>query len=59
MVEIGRAQEAPKLSECGWGWPVMDKLDLGWIHMYAMLFNDVSYLMDPVHAKGEFFQVGI
>jgi hypothetical protein len=36
VVEIGKAQEAPKLSECGWGWPVMDDLDLGWIHMYAM-----------------------
>jgi hypothetical protein len=34
-VEIGKAQEALKLSECGWGWPVMDDLDLGWIHMYT------------------------
>jgi hypothetical protein len=41
MVEIGKAQEALKLSECGWGWPVMDDLDLGWIQMYAMLINDV------------------
>jgi hypothetical protein len=41
-VEIGKAQEAPKLSECGWGWPVMDDLDLGWIHMYTMLINDVA-----------------
>jgi hypothetical protein len=35
-VEIGKAQEAPKLSECGWGWLVMDDLDLGWIQMYTM-----------------------
>jgi hypothetical protein len=42
VVEIGKAQEASKLSECGWGWPVMDDLDLGWIHMYAMLINDVA-----------------
>jgi hypothetical protein len=42
VVEIGKAQEALKLSECGWGWPVMDDLDLGWIHMYAMLINDVA-----------------
>jgi hypothetical protein len=41
-VEIGKAQEALKLSECGWGWPVTDDLDLGWIHMYAMLINDVA-----------------
>ena len=42
MVEIGKAQEASKLSECGWGWPVRDDLDLGLIHMYAMLMNDVD-----------------
>jgi hypothetical protein len=22
VIEIGEAQEALKLSECGWGWPV-------------------------------------
>jgi hypothetical protein len=58
-VEIGKAQEALKFSECCWGWPVMDDLDLGWIHMYAMLINDVAQVMDLVHAEGEFFQVGI
>ena len=41
-VEIGKAQEDPKLSECGWGCPVTDDLDIGWIHMYAMLINDVA-----------------
>ena len=59
VVEIGKAQEAPKLSECGWGWPVMDDLDLGWIHMYAMLINYVAQVMDPVNTEGSFFQVGI
>jgi hypothetical protein len=58
-VEIGKAQEALKLSEFGWSWLVTDDLDLGWIHMYAMLINNVSRLMDPVHAEGAFFQVGI
>jgi hypothetical protein len=28
MVEIVKAQEAPKLSECGWGWPVTNDLNL-------------------------------
>ena len=42
VVEVGKAQEALKISECGWGWPVTDDLDLGWIHMYAMLINDVA-----------------
>jgi hypothetical protein len=41
-IEIGKAQEALKLSECGWGWPVTDDLDLGWIHMHTMLINDVA-----------------
>jgi hypothetical protein len=42
MIEIGEAQEALKFSECGWGWLVMDDLDLGWIHMHTMSINDVS-----------------
>jgi hypothetical protein len=58
-VEIGKAQEALKLDECVWGWSVTDDLDLGWIHMYAMLINDIAQVMDLVHAKGEFFQVGV
>jgi hypothetical protein len=33
----------------------MNDLDLGWIHMYAMLMNDVVEVMDPVYAEGEFF----
>jgi hypothetical protein len=41
-VEIGKAQEALKLSECDFGWPVTNDLDLGKIHMYTMLINDVS-----------------
>jgi hypothetical protein len=58
-VEIGKAQEAPNIDECGWGWLVTDDLDIGRIHMYAMLINDVSQVIDPIHAKREFFQVGI
>jgi hypothetical protein len=42
VVEIGKAQEASKLSECGWCWPLMDDLDLCWIHMYTILINDVA-----------------
>jgi hypothetical protein len=59
IVEISKSQEAPKLSECFWGWLVTDDLDVGWIHMYAMLINDVAQVMDPVHAEGAFFQVGV
>jgi hypothetical protein len=50
-IEIGKAQEALKISECGWCWPVTYDLDLGWIHMYTMFINNVSQVMDPVHAK--------
>ena len=59
VVEIGKAQEASKLKECGWGWLVTDDLDLGWIHMYTMLINNVAQVMDHVHAEGAFFQVGV
>jgi hypothetical protein len=59
VIEIGKAQEALELSECFWGWPVTDDLDLGWIHMYTMLINYVAQVMDPVHAEGAFFQVGV
>jgi hypothetical protein len=58
-VEIGKDQEVTKLSECGWGWLAMNDLDLGWIHMYTMSINDVAQVVDPVHVKETFFQVGI
>ena len=41
-IEIGKAQEAPNLSECSWGWPIMDELDPGCIHMHTMLIHDVA-----------------
>jgi hypothetical protein len=58
-VEIGKAQKDLKLGECGWGWPVTDDLDLDWIHIYAMLINEVDQVMDPARAEGAFFQVGV
>jgi hypothetical protein len=42
VIEIGEAQEALKFNVCGWGWSVMDDMDLGWIHMHTMLINDVA-----------------
>jgi hypothetical protein len=59
VVEIGKAEEAPNLSEHGWVYPITDDLDLGWNHMYTMMINDVAQVMDPVHVEGEFFQVGV
>jgi hypothetical protein len=48
-----------KLGQCGWGYPIMDDLDIKWINMYPMIINNVAQLLDYVHAKREFFQVGI
>jgi hypothetical protein len=58
-IEVGNFQESLKLSYYGWGWPVTNDLDISWIHMYTMLINNVAQVLDHVHAKGEFFQVGI
>jgi hypothetical protein len=41
-IEIGKAQEAMNLNEHGWGWLVMDDLDLGWINMKIVCINNVS-----------------
>jgi hypothetical protein len=48
-----------KLGLCLQGWPVMDDLDLSWINMYPMLINNVAQVLDLVHSKRSFFQVGI
>jgi hypothetical protein len=37
----------------------MNDLDLSWIKMYPMHINNVSQVLDLVHAKRSFFQVGI
>jgi hypothetical protein len=37
----------------------MDDLDISYINMYPILINNVAQVLDPVHAKREFFQVGI
>jgi hypothetical protein len=59
LVEVGQSQEAMKLSQCGQGWRVTNDLDLSWIDMYPILINNVAQVLDPVHAKIAFFQVGI
>jgi hypothetical protein len=40
--KLARPKKLLKLSEFGWGWLVANDLDLGWIHMYTMLINDVA-----------------
>jgi hypothetical protein len=58
-IEVGYSQESPKLGQCGLDWPVTGDLDISWINMYPMLINNVAQVLDHVHAKREFFQVGI
>jgi hypothetical protein len=41
-IEIGEAQEAQNFSECGWGWPVTNDLDLGWIQIHIKSINDIA-----------------
>jgi hypothetical protein len=59
VVEIGESERVLKISECVWGCPVMNDLDLGWIHMYAMMINYVAQVMGHVHGEGSFIQVGV
>jgi hypothetical protein len=37
----------------------MNYMDLSLIHMYPILINNVAQVLDLVHAKEAFFQVGI
>ena len=40
-------------------WEIMDDLDLGWVHMHPMLIHDVSKVLNPLHVKRTFLQIGI
>jgi hypothetical protein len=42
VVEVGEAQEAVELCQSHRGWPIMNDLDLGWVHMHPMFIHDVS-----------------
>lgn len=57
-MEIYKAQKSTNLCYIGQGWPVPNELDLGWVHMHAILMYDVTQVLDLAHAKGAFQQVG-
>jgi hypothetical protein len=59
MVEVGDVQEVVDLGQCLWGQPIVDDLDLGWVHMHTFLIHDVSQILDYFHVEGSFLQVGI
>ena len=42
----------------GWGWPIPNELDLGWIHMHPPFINNVSLILNLGHAKSALLQIG-
>ena len=58
MVEISRTQQTAKLCYSGWGWPIPNDLDLGWIHMHPPFINNVSQILNLGHAKSARLQIG-
>ena len=57
-VEISKTQKAMKLGYNGWGWLVLNDLDLGWIHMHPPFINNVSQILNLGHAKSALLQIG-
>lgn len=57
-VEIGKTQKVAELYQSGWGWPIPNDLDLGWIHMHPLFINNVSQILNLGHAKSAFLQIG-
>ena len=41
-VEISKTHKAVELYQSGWGWPILNDLDLHWIHMHPPFINNVS-----------------
>ena len=57
-IKIAKAQKVVNLCQSGWGQPILNELDISWIHMHTFLINDVTQILDLSHAKGVFLQVG-
>ena len=57
-IEIGKTQKVVKLYQSGWGWPITNDLDLGWIYMHPPFINNVSLLLNLGHAKSAFLKIG-
>ena len=58
VVEISKTQKAAKLCHSGWGWPIQNDLDLGWIHMHPPFINNVCQILNLGHAKSALLQIG-
>ena len=57
-VEISKTQKATKLCYSGRGSPILNDLDLGWIHMHPPFINNVSQILNLGHAKRTLLQIG-
>ena len=57
-IEINKTPKASKLCYSGWGWPIPNGLDLGWIHMHPPFINNVSQILNVGHAKRALLQIG-
>ena len=57
-VEISKTQKAVKLCYSGWGWPIPNYLNLGWIPMHPPFINNVSQILNLGHAKSALLQIG-
>jgi hypothetical protein len=53
-VEVGEAQEATELYHSLRGWPVMNELDLGRVHMHPMFIHDVPQVLNLIHVNQAF-----
>jgi hypothetical protein len=50
-IEVGKAKEDVKLSQCCWSRLVPNDLDLGRIDMHPMLIYNVLEILNLCHAK--------
>ena len=58
-IKFGEAQEDVEICYSFQFWEIMNELDLGWVHMHPMLIHDVSKVLNPLHVKRTFLQIGI
>jgi hypothetical protein len=59
IVEVGEDQEATELGHYLQCCPIMNELDLSWIHMRTLLIQYVSQILNYFHVEGTLLQIGI
>ena len=56
-VEISKTQKVAELCQSGWGWPILNDLNLGWIHLHPLFINNVSQILNLGHAESTSLQI--